>query len=302
MLNYSYSTFGLNIKSEIELPELIRGNGHSPDLLISEGKVTDNLADSVEYKGSFQYAGNEFLFKSRNSGKFLIRNNNQIIFEKYKDSTYDDIRVLLLSIVLGIVLHKKDKFPLHASAVEYNGKAVLFAGPCGIGKSTLAAGFMKRGCKLISDDITVIENVDNKFLAIPSFPQIKLWIDSLKALGYDSLHFSKVRPKVEKRKMVLDEMVSDRIELSRIYFLSTNNMFKYGIKNLNVSEKISFMESNTYRVKHLMQIGNNVKHFQTCCSLAENVPIKKIDRPRGVFELDKLIDMVMDDLKNNYPD
>ena len=128
-----------------------------PDLFIAEGCVPDNLATSLKNKGKFQNAGKEFLFKSKNSGKFLIRNDNQVIFQRYKNSTYEDVRVLFLSVVLGIVLHKKEKFPLHASAVEYNGKAILFAGQRGIGKSTLAAGFLKRGSKFISDDIAVIE-------------------------------------------------------------------------------------------------------------------------------------------------
>ena len=299
MSKYSYSIFGLNVISDLEFPELISGNGHPYDLTITEGSVPDNLSSSVEYRGNFQYAGDEFLFKSKNSGKFLLRNSEEIIFERYKDSTYEDIRVLLLSVVIGIFLHKKEKFPLHASAVEVNGKAILFAGQCGIGKSTFAAGLIARGTELISDDITVIEEHSNRYFAVPSFPQVKLWPDSMGVLGFDPEKFSKLRPKVNKRQMLMDKITEEQIEIDTIYFLARNNIQQNKIVTLTVPQKISLLENNTFRIGHLKQIGNTKKHFDTCCELVKNVKIKKIDRPHGKFELNKTIGLILDDLKNN---
>ena len=297
MCIYYYSVFGLNVESELELPGVPKGNYNSCDLTITEGDVPDNLVEYVEYQGNFQYVGNEFLFKSKNSGKFLVKDSDTIIFERYKNSTYEDVRVLLLSVVLGIVLHKKEKFPLHASAVEHNGKTLLFSGQCGIGKSTLATAFIKRGAKLISDDITVIETLGNKFFAAPSFSHIKLWPDSLHALGFTPTDFEKFRPRLEKRKMTWDNMREEKAEIYALFFLQRNNMNKHKIEAPSIQDKISLLENNTFRIQHLKRIGNNQKHFETCCALAKSIPIKRLTYPQGEFMLDKTIDLIINDIK-----
>ena len=43
---------------------------------------------------------------------------------------------------------------IHASSVEFNGRAVLILGPSGSGKSSLALELMSRGARLVSDDGT----------------------------------------------------------------------------------------------------------------------------------------------------
>jgi hypothetical protein len=46
--------------------------------------------------------------------------------------------------------------PLHAAAVEVDGGAVLLAGPRTRGKTTLAAGFMQEGHRLLAEDLACI--------------------------------------------------------------------------------------------------------------------------------------------------
>lgn len=46
--------------------------------------------------------------------------------------------------------------PLHATAVELDGRAFLIAGMAGAGKSTLAAELLSAGGKLVSDDLTMV--------------------------------------------------------------------------------------------------------------------------------------------------
>lgn len=54
---------------------------------------------------------------------------------------------------------------IHATSVAINGKAVLLAGPAGIGKSDLALRLIDNGGQLIADDQTFLEVVGSEIMA-----------------------------------------------------------------------------------------------------------------------------------------
>ena len=57
---------------------------------------------------------------------------------------------------------------LHSSAVEYEGKAYLFSGPCGIGKSTHARlwqSLLGDGVQVFNDDKPAIRSIDGRWFA-----------------------------------------------------------------------------------------------------------------------------------------
>ena len=58
--------------------------------------------------------------------------------------------------VAALLLAWRGAIPLHGSAIEFNGRAVLICGASGAGKSTLAAGLIALGGRLISDDLSVL--------------------------------------------------------------------------------------------------------------------------------------------------
>lgn len=62
----------------------------------------------------------------------------------------------MYSVVAATALAMTGTLPLHGSAVEVGGQAVLLCGPGSAGKSTLAAGLCAVGARLVSDDLTVV--------------------------------------------------------------------------------------------------------------------------------------------------
>ena len=53
----------------------------------------------------------------------------------------------------------------HASTVAVDGRAVLFSGPSGSGKSDLALRLLDRGFTLVSDDQTIVRREGNRLIA-----------------------------------------------------------------------------------------------------------------------------------------
>ena len=54
---------------------------------------------------------------------------------------------------------------VHASCVALDGRAVLFLGPSGSGKSAMAMHLMAYGCRLVSDDRTILTCRDGVLFA-----------------------------------------------------------------------------------------------------------------------------------------
>ena len=62
----------------------------------------------------------------------------------------------LAGTVLALAWRLRGELCLHASAVSIGGRAVLFVGESGAGKSTIAAALAVRGHRVIADDLVVI--------------------------------------------------------------------------------------------------------------------------------------------------
>jgi hypothetical protein len=98
------------------------------------------------------------------------------------EMTLEDAVVYLLGPILGFILRLRGFTALHASAAVIGGAAVAFVGPGGSGKSTLAAALARAGYPILSDDVTALAEAEGRFQAIPGYPQIRLWPDSVKRL------------------------------------------------------------------------------------------------------------------------
>lgn len=86
------------------------------------------------------------------------------------DSYVGDVLSSMLRIVFSQAILYQDAISVHAAAVCHEGKAFLFMGRSGTGKSTHASLWVKRfaGCELLNDDNPVIRVVGNEVIACGS--------------------------------------------------------------------------------------------------------------------------------------
>jgi hypothetical protein len=201
--------------------------------------------------------------------------------------------------VMAVAMHQKKITTLHGSSVDVHGKAVVFLGEKGEGKSTFAGHFQKEGFTLISDDICSLHpDSSGKALIAPSFPTIKLWPDAMEHLNLEPINHKRIHPELEKRRILLTaNFASSFSEMSAIVVLATGatpiiELLK-GHEALPVLlphliiNRFPEQQSETLKTSIFYQLANLLKHY----------PIYRLTRPRDASLLPALVEIVRGVLK-----
>ncbi|MCI5133440.1 MAG: hypothetical protein D3904_18480, partial [Candidatus Electrothrix sp. EH2] len=204
------------------------------------------------------------------------------------------MRLYLLGSCLGALLHQRGLLVMHGAAVRFNECCVLFAGPSGNGKSTLAAAFCKRGFQVLSDDVCA---VDEQLRVVPGYPQIKLWRDAAARLDMDTDSMRQIRLQIEKYAFNAEELFcTETLPLAAAYFLSAHNLKIFEFKNLTGMQTFLPLRNNTYRISYLKGMGLESGHLARIGALSRQVGVTRITRPNSEFRLEELVDRILDDL------
>jgi hypothetical protein len=292
----TFKAFGLNILSEIpfEYPWVSDG---AVDVTISYGKTPEHLPGALWTGMRYQAAPDSFLLTVDRIARYHVSHGKHITVEPFESAHEDDIRLFLTGSVMGAVLHQRKLLPIHASAVDFHGKCLLFTGPSGRGKSTLAAGFHKRGHPIVADDICAVSGLDSgRPFAIQGFPQIKLWEDTLLELNQPVSELKPVRAGgvLKKYYVPLDHCCEKALPLHSVFVLDSHNMTEVHMEPLTGMRKVEAMIENTYRVSFLDGFMMRKDHFGLCKKAADAVSVYAVKRPQKPFrfDLEKLMDLV----------
>jgi hypothetical protein len=296
MTNY-YKTFGLNIQSEIELPELLPSTNNEVDVIIKTGQVPSELTNCLKKGVTYEIGANEFLFEIFDVARFYITNGEQIIVEPKEESTPDDIRLFLLGTCLGAILHQRQILPVHASAIVHNGEAVLFMGATGTGKSTIATAFRLKGYDMITDDVCPVRIIDGKPFAIPGYPQSKLCEDTMDSLSLDKAQYKLVREGIGKRAVRFQNRFSTNpIKIKAIYLLKIDDTIKdIQLVALMNSDKFLALKNNVYRNHILEGMKQQLQLLNVAGIIANNAIIKEV-RKSEIHALSDTIELIDQDL------
>lgn len=293
----TYHIFGLNIVSVIPLPAhpvVFSQPDVIPDVIIEYGKMPDSLTNP-QFKGvRFQAGAGEFLLRVDGVARYYVQNGSNITIMPESGANDDGILIFLMGSAMGALLHQRNILVLHAAAIVVNGESIIFSGPSGIGKSTLAAGFHRRGYAFLSDDVCTITTANGHPAVIPGFPRLKLWADVLKKLNTDKDELKSVRwgKDLQKYFLPVDCIQDNPVPIKAVFVMGTTNTDKMEIAALKGAEKINPLIDNTYRLRFLDGLGGKKDHFQQCAAVAAKAAVFRTVRPNKVFLLDELMDML----------
>ena len=294
---YSYSLFGLTVQSSFLLPELPVSNPSEnahPDVVIHNGDVPDTLSEVKTQGVAYEINENQFRIEIQGIGRYLVSNGSEIVVAPEAGTDDASVRLFLLSSGLGALLHQRGMLAIHSSCIETPKGAVLFAGISGAGKSTTAAAFHKRGYAVLADDITVVKAIDDgSLVALPGYPQMKLWTQALDKLEHDFQGLERVRPSLEKYYVPLREgFYSKPLRLHRVYVLTSNNLGELSIDPITGMRKLKLLRNHIYRLMLLTGMG---KINESLMTMAQNVRVCLVKRPEDGYRLDDLIDLLEED-------
>jgi hypothetical protein len=111
------------------------------------------------------------------------------------------VRHLMLNQVLPLVLSQRGRFVMHAAAVAVGDAVIALVGPTGSGKSTLVAACARLGATVVADDSLVLHRRGHQWMAVPSYPAVRLWKDSLDRLAWPDDGDGDVAHYADKRRL-----------------------------------------------------------------------------------------------------
>nr|WP_058308588.1 aldolase [Gracilibacillus massiliensis] len=290
-----YHAFGLNIVSDLLLPELIVMNtleGVDVTIEIKEMDKWDELAETTSH---FVVKEGSVLFHVPDTAVYLIEHGTKITISPLDETKQDNIRLYLLGTCMGVLLMQRRTIPLHGSAVEIAGKAYAFVGNSGAGKSTLASAFMERGYRLLSDDVIPIVFSDKeKPIVIPSYPHQKLWTQTLDHFGRGTSNLKPIIFRDAKFAVpVMDSFQPKPLPLAGVFELTKTASDQISISPVLQLHQFYLLYQHTYRNFLIQRFDLMDWHFQTVTKIAQNIELFQIERPITRFTAEELTDVIL---------
>jgi hypothetical protein len=282
---FDYQLFGLRVRSEVPLPELFPAKGTGvPDVIIRHCPLP------VGNKPGLSGDRDALFLTVPEVARYRIDGGREILIDPEEGVPGRNVRLFLMGSAFGALLHQRGMLPLHANAVEINGKAVAFTGESGAGKSTLAAWFHDRGFRVIADDVCVVEFAANGgAVAMPGVPRLRLWEDVLAATGRTANVFERSYLTDQNEKydvpISLESTASEPLKIAAIFTIDRGTSTR--IERLTGVAAAETVYAHTYRGAFVETVGGAERLWVSAVQLVRAVPIYRLER---VWDLEAMND------------
>ncbi|EIT86521.1 HPr kinase [Fictibacillus macauensis ZFHKF-1] len=294
----SYYAFGLTIESDLELQELQKlSDATEVDVNVT---FTDlqSAWDKIEGQpGKFAVKGQTVMFNVPDTAIFRIEKGERIEISPVQQYMEDKMRLYVLGTCMGVILMQRQTLSLHGSAIAIDGKAYVFVGHSGAGKSTLASAFISKGYPLLSDDIVPITMYHGQVpYVLPSYPQQKLWKESLTQLGMEA-SYDPLFERENKFAVPLGHaFYNEPLPLGGIIELFQMDDEGVVMEDVSKLEKLQMIYRHTFRQSLLGKMDLIQWHLSTATALTHNLDCYRIYRTKGRFTAYEMVSVLVETL------
>jgi hypothetical protein len=312
-----YKLYGLFISSDEIFPELTPISRVKPDIKIRYLFCSKLFPSHTHWFMKWHLPGGKlwlsfakinenYLLRFNKLADFLInKHGRKIVCLSKPGIPKETIQHLLLDQVIPLVINLRGGEALHASAVLSPQGVIAFIGPTGSGKSTIAASLLLARYPHLSDDCLTLFEKAKDIYAIPAYPGLRLWEDSLAWLFGDNrnrklvAHYTdKLRPVVENRPRTYCTVPKP---LRRLY--SITPLYKAKGKNNILIEALTPRESFMALVQCAFRLDikdNNmlIRQFHFLGRVASKISVRRLIFPRDFNLLAAIREAIVNDLKD----
>ena len=310
----SYCVYGVHLKSVLPLsgPPLADSRTALAELSMGSASLFSRArreAGISPEKGDwFQYArltdGSDYVQWSGLFEFLVSADGRRIACRELNGASPGAFQTYLLGQVLSFALLKHGIEPLHSTTMVINGEAVAFLGDSGYGKSSLGAAFLRVGYQLLTDDLLVLKEEGDQFMASPGPPRIKLFPEVARCLLGEQVTGTPMNNETSKLVIPLgkDETVlpQSAFPLRAIYVLvpprASSRSHKITIRRLSPQRAFLALLKNTFNTV-IVEPERLKRQFVLASRLNEDVPVKSLSFPRTLARLPEVQQAALSDLK-----
>lgn len=278
----TYLAFDLNVYATHDLPGLMPWpDGGEPDVYVRVVEALPPFSSPPKVVKPFtSFHETEFLLDLPSYGRFFVREGREI-FVQPLTADWEHLNLFLQSTVFAVLLYQRDMLPYHMSGVlDAHGRVWLFAGNSRVGKSTTSLQLRALGYRFFTDDTVVFRCTPAGCVALPSFPVVKAWKNTLEAQHVYALEDGFLpNPEVEKYSIrVRDEYVPTPAPVAGIVLLEQAGS-EIVTRNLRPREVLERLSQHVYRKQWVIPMGKQRVQFEATTALAQHVPVWEAVRP-----------------------
>lgn len=317
-MSYFYSGFGLSLESDCEIPGMVpTDRPASIDTRISlagafPNEVVSSRDDAPWYVSDGEdgeapalrawrlKSGEYFRLLYLDGSDFVIDRAGAHVWGRWPPaSSLADSATYLLGPVLGFVLRLRGTTCLHGSAVSFRDAAIALVGPQGAGKSTTAAVFSRIGRPVLADDVLPLFAEAGSWWVHPTYPQVRLWPDSVATLWGSPDALPPLTPTWDKRALDLTSpeprFEPRRLPLASIYLLDGSSTDAVPIiEDVGGRAGLVALLGNTY-VSYFLEHQMRARELEDLAALIAHVPLRRVRHARNLSGVQRLCDAILSD-------
>ncbi|WP_141521691.1 hypothetical protein [Novosphingobium sp. PC22D] len=290
---FGYSISGLHVASDLVLPGVIaREDDCIPaEITIAEGPVPESLPAPTSRGPNWEIAGDRLLIRIPDIITMLLQGGNRITYRLAPGRSPRDGAIFVSGTGFGLLMHQRGLCVLHASAVRVGGRAALFCGRSGAGKSTIAAALGQAGHAFVADDQCAISGIaEGAPLVHADGRAMKLWQQAIDRLAPSQQPEQAVREGLSKYYVPVPLAAIEPLPLVAVYLLTdAKGTDGLSIARCSLADAAQAIRANAYRPPVIKKMGQEGLYLQAAAAIYHSVGVYRLVRPLGFDAIPAII-------------
>ncbi len=230
--------------------------------------------------GKVDDATGEIQLQVFNLAKIAIDSKDNVTIELLAQENEENLNFIAIHI-LGLLSQKHQRFPLHATAILHEEKAILFTGLSGSGKSTCVKLLAEKGFTIIADEMAPLLSQNNTTYLLPACQAV--YVAPLNSTEH------------KKWISIQHKINTEAIPVKSIYHLQFGNETAT-IQNLSSLNAVRVLQENHFKPFIKWDKESNLMRYNLCTEIIKNCSLKVFSREKNINFIEEAMNLLIKDL------